>query len=131
MLFKQLMEQDNTKNLLFAERLRQLRMQKGFSQRAFTKAVNLNYSQYNRYERGDSVPSTDTLTKLADALNVSVDYLLEGKEENAAIANLSDRELLRMFERAEKLPEKDKEHVKALLSAFLKNKEMENLMAAS
>ena len=131
MLFKQLMDQNNAKILQFAERLRELRMQKGFSQRAFTTAVGLNYSQYNRYERGDSVPSTETLAKLADALNVSVDYLLEGKEEDAAIANLSDRELLRMFEKTEKLPEKDKEHVKALLSAFLKSKEIENLMAAS
>jgi hypothetical protein len=47
--------------------------------------------------------------------------------EDAAIANLEDRELLKMFEDTEKLPTEDKEIVKKFLGAFLNNKKIQQL----
>jgi len=115
------------KEASLADRLKKLRMQKGFSQRAFAASIGLNYVQYNRYEKEERKPSTNSLTKIADGLNVSVDYLLEGKEEDAATANMADQDLLEMFEQTEKLDDKNKEHVKALLGAFLKDKQLEKI----
>jgi transcriptional regulator with XRE-family HTH domain len=94
-------------------------MQKGYSQKDLATAANLHRVQYNRYENGETTPSTDTLSKLADALGVSVDYLLEGKEEDAATANLEDRELLKMFEELEKLSKEDKAIAKEMIDSFL------------
>jgi transcriptional regulator with XRE-family HTH domain len=111
----------------FAQRLRTLRMQKGLSQRAFTKSIDLNYTQYNRYETGETIPSADTLTKLADSLNVSVDYLLDGKEEDAAVANLSDKNLLNLFQEIESFPEKEKEHITFILESLVKNRKHQQL----
>ena len=108
----------------FSNRLKKLRMEKGFSQRTFTKKVDLNYSQYNRYERGDSIPTTETISKLATALGVSVDFLLEGKTQDAATANFEDKDLLRLFERLEKLPPEDKNSIKDVIDGFLMKKEL-------
>lgn len=94
-------------------------MQKGLTQKDFAARVKLAYAQYNRYERGDNRPTAEILSKLADALGVTVDYLLDGKEEAAAVASFEDRELLKLFEETEKLPAKDKEMAKELLDSFL------------
>lgn len=112
----------------FAQRLKKLRMERGLTQREFATKTGINYVQYNRYEKGDRKPSADVLPKIADALGVSVDYLLEGDEQNAAVANLADRELLTMFQRTEKLSDNDKDHVKALLDAFIKTREMTTVL---
>jgi transcriptional regulator with XRE-family HTH domain len=78
-------------------------------------------------QRGTSRPSGDTLKRLADALDVSIDYLLEGSTEEAAKAKFEDRELLRQFQEIEHLPEEDKIVVKKLLDAFLTKKHLQAL----
>ena len=100
--------------------MRKLRMEKGLSQRAFTKLIDLNYTQYNRYENSERLPSSEILSKLSEVLEVSVDYLLEGNIENAAVANIEDKELLRLFEAVEKISTESKEHIKAVIKAFVK-----------
>ena len=102
-------------------------MQKGLSQRAFTKLIGINYTQYNRYENGETVPSTETVTKLAEALDVSVDYLLEGRTEDAATANWEDRELLTLFAEVEKFSEEEKNHIKAVIRAFVTQKKIKSI----
>jgi transcriptional regulator with XRE-family HTH domain len=119
------------KNSNFAKRLKNLRLQKGFSQKDLAKILDLHHVNYGRYERGDSHPAAGTLTKLADALDVSVDYLLEGETQDAAVANLEDKDLLKMFSEIEKLPAKDKEVVKTLLDAFITKKKVQQLATSA
>jgi transcriptional regulator with XRE-family HTH domain len=116
-----------TQNKKFPQRLKELRMQKGISQKEFAHITNLNYAQYNRYEMGDRMPSTDTISKLADALGVSVDYLLEGDTENATFVNLEDKELLKMFEEVEKLPLEKKNAIKIILESVVKENKHQQL----
>jgi transcriptional regulator with XRE-family HTH domain len=111
----------------FAQRLKQLRRSKNLSQTELAKLVGLHYNHLGRYERGSSQPSAEALGKLAEALGVSTDYLLEGSTEDAAKADFCDRELLRQFQQVEKLPEEDKAVVKKLLDAFLTKKQLQEL----
>lgn len=111
----------------FAERLRSLRKQKNLSQTEQGQLAELHYTHIGRYERGTSRPSGDTLKRLADALDVSSDYLLEGASDDAAKAKFEDRELLRQFQEVEQLPEEDKKVVKTLLDAFLIKKHLQTL----
>lgn len=67
------------------------------------------------------------MKRLADALDVSSDYLLDGSAEKAAKAKFEDRELPRQFQEVEHLPEKDKTVVKRLLDAFLTKKQLQSL----
>ena len=112
----------------FAERLRSLRKQKNLSQTELGKLAGLHYTHIGRFERGASRPSGDTLKRLADALDVSSDYLLDGSTEEAAKAKFEDRELLRQFQEVENLPEEDKTVVKKLLDAFLTKKHLQSLV---
>jgi transcriptional regulator with XRE-family HTH domain len=111
----------------FPERLRQLRKQKDLSQTELGELVDLHYTHIGRYERGASKPSADAVRRLADALGVSTDYLMEGTTEEAAKARFEDRELLRQFQEVEALPEDDKLVVKKLLDAFLTKKQIQRL----
>ncbi len=87
----------------------------------------MHYSHIGRYERGISRPAADTLKKLANALGVSGDYLLEGTTEDAAKAKFEDRELLLQFQEVEKLQEEDKQVIKKLIDAFLTKKHIQKL----
>lgn len=69
------------------------------------------------------------MKRLADALGVSGDYLLEGATDEAAKARFEDRELLRRFQEVQELPERDKEIVKELLDAFLTKRHVQQLAA--
>ncbi|WP_047335356.1 helix-turn-helix domain-containing protein [Pseudomonas protegens] len=111
----------------FAERLRSLRKQKNLSQTELGQLAELHYTHIGRYERGTSRPSVDTLKRLADALDVSSDYLLEGASDEAAKAKFEERELLRQFQEVEQIPEEDKKVVKTLLDAFLIKKHLQTL----
>ena len=52
--------------------------------------------------------------------DVSIDYLLEGKEQEAITVNFQDNELLKVFEEVEKLSDQNKNHIKAVIRAFVK-----------
>lgn len=111
----------------FSERLRTLRKQKNLSQTKLGKLAGLHYTQIGRFERGISRPGGDSLKRLADALDISSDYLLEGSTEDAAKAKFEDRELLRQFQEVEHLPDEDKTVIKKLLDAFLTKKHLQSL----
>ena len=111
----------------FAVRLRELRKQKNLSQTELGQLAELHYTHIGRFERGVSRPSGDTLMRLAEALGVTSDYLLEGATDEAAKAKFEDRELLKQFQEVEQLPEEDKTVVKKLLDAFLTKKHLQAL----
>ncbi len=111
----------------FAQRLRDLRKQKNLSQTDLGQLAELHYTQIGRFERGTSRPSGDTLKRLAVALGVTSDYLLDGATDEAAKARFEDRELLRQFQEVEQLPDDDKKVIKKLLDAFLTKKHLQAL----
>ncbi len=113
----------------FAARLKQLRMQKGVSQKAFAEQITVHPVQYNRYEGADVLPSIDILSKIAEALGVTVDFLLEGKNEEAAVARFEDRELLEIFSEIEKFPPKKKEALKIILASLVQGDHHEKVSA--
>ena len=111
----------------FAKRLRDLRKQKNLSQTELGQLAELHYTHIGRFERGASRPSVDTLKRLADALGVTSDYLLDGANDEASKARFADRGLLKQFQEVEQLPDEDKNVVKKLLDAFLTKKHLQAL----
>jgi transcriptional regulator with XRE-family HTH domain len=69
-------------------RLKRLRLQRGFSQRDLS-SPGVSYAYISRIEAGARTPSVKALRKLAQKLNVSVEYLETGRE----IRDVDDREL--------------------------------------
>lgn len=72
------------------------------------------------------VPTTAILVKLANALDIILDYLLLDAE-NKAVSQIQDAVLLNQFIQIESLAEKDKSLVKGLLDAFIKKSKFETL----
>ena len=58
-------------------RLRELRKAKKISQLKFAMDLNMNQNSVSRYETGEREADYETLIKIADYFNVSIDYLLE------------------------------------------------------
>ena len=113
----------------FADRLKQLRKQQGLSQSQLGDLVGVHYNHIGRYERGTSQPSADVLSKIADILDISSDYLLEGERDSAVVADFEDKELLQHFLDAQQLDYKDKMLVKEFLGAFLVKKKLQKLVS--
>ena len=59
-----------------SERLVQLKTEKNLLQQDIAKDNNIPLRTYQRYERGESEPTSSTVAKLADYFGVSTDYLL-------------------------------------------------------
>lgn len=120
---------DNTaKTEGFAQRLRTLRKARDLSQTQLGERAGLHYTHIGRFERGTSRPGGDTLKRLADSLDTTSDFLLEGASDDAAAARVTDRELLRQFQAVEHLPDADKHIVKTLLDAFLTRRQIESMV---
>lgn len=56
-------------------RIKDLRAEKGISQNELAKALGLTQQAISAYENGLREPDLETLQKIADFFNVSVDYL--------------------------------------------------------
>lgn len=57
-------------------RIKDLRTENGLTLRDLAKQLELSYSSLSKYEREDQQPNIETLIKLADFFNVTVDYLI-------------------------------------------------------
>lgn len=64
----------------FPERLRKLREDKGLLQRELADKLNLSRVAITHYEQGTRQPEWNTLQKIADVFDVTVDYLLGRKD---------------------------------------------------
>jgi len=67
--------------ILVKDRLRTLRREECETQVQVAADVGILEQQYQKYERGASVPSLETAWKLADHFDVSIDYLVGRSEE--------------------------------------------------
>lgn len=105
--------------MTFSERLKKARLEKGYSKSDLAKEIGIHYSQIGRYEEKGAQPSAEVLGKLANILEVSTDFLMNGTSDDLAQSSLTDKELLNQFKKIEKLPTDKKMIVKELLDAFL------------
>jgi len=69
--------------LALIERLRALRLQKRVTQRAIASGVGISEGTVQKFEYGVAKPKLDTVVRLADYFDVSLDYLL-GRSNNPA-----------------------------------------------
>jgi transcriptional regulator with XRE-family HTH domain len=58
------------------ERIRQLRKEAGWSQTELAEKIAVDPGRVSKYEAGRMSPSPEALVRLAETLNVSIDYLL-------------------------------------------------------
>lgn len=92
--------------MTFGERLTYARKQKGLRQFDLGKPVGTSGDIIGKYERGENMPSIEVVSKMADALAVTIDYLVkDGVYENI------DSVTLKRLREIEKLPIDIKEKI--------------------
>ena len=102
-------------------RITDLRKVKAWSQSQLAEKVGISYAQIGRYETKGSQPSAEVLKKIAEALDTSVDFLINGNTEDKANAVLNDPEVIRYFKEVDNLPSDDKTALLRVIGGFLRD----------
>jgi transcriptional regulator with XRE-family HTH domain len=101
--------------MALADNMMLLRKKKELSQAELGKMIGTSGDVIGRYERGDISPSIEAVAKIADALEVSVDYLI-GKTKMEL-----DKDAMRRFEDISALSQENKNFVLNLIDMALRD----------
>jgi transcriptional regulator with XRE-family HTH domain len=104
----------------FPERLRVARTERELSQEGLARRANLQPSAISHFETGTRKPSFDNLRRLADALEVTTDYLLGRVDEMQETAGAD-----RLHRHLNRLSTADRDVADSILKALAKAKEKE------
>ncbi len=103
----------------FSERLKKLRKKARLTQVDIARKLGISQQAYASWERGIKKPTQENLVKIAQILNVSVDYLVGNSEERTD--ELDNIELLfRMNSKG--LTDEEKEIFKKELVEFMEER---------
>lgn len=103
----------------FSERLKKLRKDAGLTQVDVANKLGISQPAYASWERGIKKPTQENLVKIAQILNVSVDYLVGNSQET--LDELDNIELLfRMNSKG--LTEEEKRIFKKELIEFMEER---------
>lgn len=90
----------------FGHKLKTLRKQRGLTQKELAEKLFLSQSSITRFEKDEILPTSETLSKIANYFDVSIDFLLDRPQPpqkknsnlekvfNEAIEELKDEETL-------------------------------------
>lgn len=101
--------------MTFGERITYQRKQKKWSQGDLAEQVGTSAPIIGRYERDEIKPSIEVAGKIADVLDVTIDYLVNGT------AVLLDKTHLKRLEDIQKLAPEDQQHILNTLDALLRD----------
>lgn len=95
-------------------RMAELRKKKELSQTDFAKTVGVSREMIGRYERDEVVPSIEVSEKIADALDVSLDYMVRD-----GMNSKFDKQTVKRLEDIERLPNEEKNIVYRMIDMAL------------
>jgi transcriptional regulator with XRE-family HTH domain len=90
----------------FGNKVAQLRKEKDLSRDELGEKIGTSGAIVGRYERGDMKPSIEIAAKIAEALDVSLDFLMGLSSELA-----KDKKMVNRLEDIKKLPEKERDKI--------------------
>ena len=106
----------------FGKRLTQARKKKGISQDELAKMLHTKGPVIGRYERDEMKPSIEAATKMAQLLEVSLDWLVGTTDVEL------DTNTLNRIQDIDKLNQKDKELVFEFLDSFISNRKIKKAL---
>lgn len=99
------------------------RKRKDISQEELAQHLGTMGPVIGRYERDEMKPSIEVASKIADPLEVSLDFLL-GKTTSKL-----DKKTLKRLQDIQKLSEKDRTHVLEMVDAFIRDRKTKTAYA--
>ena len=99
-----------------------LRKEQGISQTDLAAQLGIHKNVLGRYERNEVLPSIEIARKIADILDVSLDYLT-GKADVQM-----DKDTRKRILEVSKFPEEDREHIFSVIDAFIAKRKIQSIL---
>lgn len=98
------------------DRIANLRKAKGLSQGDFAKEADISREALSKYERNEIVPSVQVAARIAEKLDVTLDYLIGNAHELAV-----DKQTLKRIREIEGLDTGTKSTLFTIIDTFLRD----------
>lgn len=105
-------------NKIFGKRLLSLRKERGWSQPEVGRKIGTSGAIIGRYERSEITPSVDVAQRLAEAFDVTLDYLLA---EDELPQVLKDPEMLERWRSIDDLPAEDRDKILYVVDGLIRD----------
>ena len=106
----------------FGSTVVEMRKRQGISQTALAEQLGIHKNVLGRYERNEVFPSIEIARKIADLLDVSLDYLT-GKVD-VEMDKTTQKRILEVS----KFEEADRNHIFSVIDAFIAKRKIESIM---
>jgi transcriptional regulator with XRE-family HTH domain len=102
--------------MALGENIIDLRKIRNLSREELAKIVGTSGAMIGKYERNEMVPSVEMAKKIADALDVTIDYLV-GSSKTV----IKDRQLLYRLEVLQQIGKQERERIYYVMDALIKD----------
>jgi len=120
--------QDASLRKAFGKRIKQLRKEKGLTQKELANQIASSHAQLNKYESGLNTPPLDRILLLAEVLESSTDYLIAGSERGEP--PIHNQRLIQRFQNIEDFSTDERETVIKIIDAMIAKHNMESTLSA-
>lgn len=103
--------------MAIAEKIKKIRTERKMSQADLAKKIGVNARMISLYESGKSIPSMETVQKLAALFGVTTDYLFHDGPVDYEGMEIKDKSLIPVFEEIDQMNEREKEAIKVFVEA--------------
>lgn len=81
---------------MISEKLKELRLSKGYSQQRIALELNISQTAYYKWEKRKTKPSFKNLLKISKYFNVSISELILISEDKPIILNIKSQQLVNL-----------------------------------
>jgi transcriptional regulator with XRE-family HTH domain len=120
-----------TQKIPFARRMKEIRKEKGWKQVDLADKAGIDKNMISYYENEKYVPSADALIKIAEALDISIDYLLIEEIQKRPLWQDMDKvdpEILELLRGFNTFTETEKESIKNIIKSLITKNQVKDLI---
>lgn len=111
-----------------ADKIKKIRKEKKISQAELAEIAGINPNHLSRLETDKFSPTIPVLKKMANALEVSIDYLLDEETEDIPDVKIENKSLLDKVRLIDTLDEEDQQAITRIIDSMLTKQKMRTLL---
>lgn len=111
--------------------IQRIRKMKGWSQTQLAEKVGCHASNVTRIETGKYTPGLETVAKIADILEVSIDHLINSTAEDQEEIRFKDHTFVEKIKLLETLEEHEQVALQTVIDAMLTKKRVLKMLQGS
>lgn len=108
---------------VLGERIKQLRKEKNWMQSDLSERIGADSRQISRYENNKIVPTLETVIKIAEVFDVTIDYLIKDHAPRTYLPT-KDKDLLKHLDQLQELTESDRTCLLHIIDALITKNEI-------